>query len=160
MGLSVAAYAAIAAAAVGAGAAIHQGEVKSNYRDYQKAQAEADADARSKAAQVEAERIRKQAKAQKSRAIAALASSGVDVDSTTALNINQSIDKAANEDAFLTIANGKNASARLNAQAIGYGLLGDQEKSASYVNAANDLLSSVGTVSKGWKTGKKTGTGG
>ncbi|HET7663893.1 MAG TPA: hypothetical protein VFK31_09670 [Rhodanobacteraceae bacterium] len=153
MGLSVAAYAAIATAAISAGAAIHQGQVQSNYRDYQQAQAEADADARAKAAQVEAERIRKQAKAQKSRAIAALASSGVDVDSSTALKINQTIDKNAQEDAFLTIANGDSQAARLRAQGIGYGLLGDQARTAGYLNASNDLLSSVPTVAAGWKTG-------
>lgn len=137
----VAAIAAVASAAIAAGSAIHQGEVQSNYAKYQQDQAQADALAKQQAAQVEAERIRKAGQQQRSQAIAALAGSGVNVDSTTAVRIDQTIGQNANQDAFQTIANGNNQAARLNADAVGYGQQASNALTAGYVGAAGSLLS-------------------
>src|SRR3546814_8701174 len=79
-------------------------------------QAEVDARAEQGAAQVEAERIRREGKAQRAKAVAAAAASGVDVNSPTALKIDQEITANAEEDAMLTILNGGDRAARLNQQ--------------------------------------------
>ena len=144
-------YLYIAAAAATAGAAIHQGEVQSNYNDYLGDQAAADAKAEAGAAQVEAERIRKQAKAQRAQAVAALAGSGVDVNSSTALKIDQTIDKNAEQDAYLTMVGGSDQAARLNASAGGYHQQASQAMSAGYVSAGTSLLSASTNNGKGWK---------
>src|SRR3546814_6196752 len=78
--------------------------------------AEADARAEQGAAQVEAERIRREGKAQRAKAVAAAAASGVDVNSPTALKIDQEITANAEEDALTVIANGGDRAARLNQQ--------------------------------------------
>lgn len=154
-------YLYIAAAAASAGAAIHQGEVQSNYGKYQRDQAAADAEAQRGAAQVEAERIRKAGKQQRAEAIAALAASGVNVDSATAVKIDQEITHNAEQDAYLTIVGGNDKAARLNAQGEGAYLQGRQGKMAGYVNAGSSLLEGASNVARGWKQAPaKTGTGG
>lgn len=144
-------YLYIAAAAASAGAAIHQGEVASNMGQYQRDQAAADAEAQRGAAQVEADRIRKQAKQQRSEAVAALAASGVDVNSGTAVKIDQDITKNSEEDAYLTLVNGNYRAARLNAQGRGAYMQGQQGRMAGYINATSSLLQGAGNVAKGWK---------
>lgn len=146
-----AAVAAISSAVIAGGAAIHQGEVQSNYAQYQKDQAQADANAKREAAMVRAEQIRKSAKAQKARAVAALAGSGVNVDSGTALNINQTIDKNAEQDAFLTIVGGNDSALRLESAAHGYGTQAANDKTAGYINAGTTLLGATTNNGKGWK---------
>lgn len=146
------------ALALSAGAAIHQGETQKNYQNYLAAQADADAKAEVGAATVEAERIRKAGKKQRSEAIAALAASGVDVNSSTALKIDQEIARGAEEDAFLTIAGGNDRSARLNAEAGGARTAASNARTAGYVNAANSLLVAGSNSGRGWKrTNSKKG---
>src|SRR3546814_17477886 len=77
-------------------------------------QAEGDARAEQGAAQVEAERIRREGTRQRSKAVAAAAAAGVDVDSPTALKIDQEITANAEEDAWTVIANGGDRARRLN----------------------------------------------
>lgn len=153
-------YLYIAAAAASAGAAIHQGEVQSNYGKYQRDQAAADAEAQRGAAQVEADRIRKAGKQQRAEAIAALAASGVNVDSATAVKIDQEITHNSEADAYLTIVGGNDKAARLNAQGQGAYLQGQQGKMAGYVNATSSLLQGAGNAIKGWQKAPATGTGG
>lgn len=138
-------------ALLGAGAAVHQGQTQKNYNNYLAAQAEADARAEQSAARVEAERIRKAGKQQKSEAIAALAASGVDVTSGTALKIDQEIGRASSEDAFLTLAGGRDRAARLNAEAQGSRMAGSRAQTAGYLNATNTLLVAGTNSGKGWK---------
>ncbi|WP_313248994.1 hypothetical protein [Stenotrophomonas acidaminiphila] len=138
-------------ALLGAGAAVHQGQTQKNYNNYLAAQAEADARAEQSAARVEAERIRKAGKQQKSEAIAALAASGVDVTSGTALKIDQEIGRASSEDAFLTLAGGRDRAARLNADAQGSRMAGSRAQTAGYLNATNTLLVAGTNSGKGWK---------
>ena len=145
------------ALALSAGAAIHQGETQKNYNNYLAAQSEADARAETAAATVEAERIRKAGKRQRSEAIAALAASGVDVNSSTALKIDQEIARGAEEDAFLTIAGGNDRSNRLNAEAGGARTAARNAQTAGYVNAAGSLLQAGTNSGRGWKTNSKGG---
>jgi hypothetical protein len=146
------------ALALGAASAIHQGETQKNYNNYLAAQSDADARAEVAAATVEAERIRKAGRKQRSEAIAALAASGVDVNSSTALKIDQEIARGAEEDAFLTIAGGNDRSARLNAEAGGARTAARNAKTAGYVNAASSLLVAGTNSGRGWKrTNSKAG---
>lgn len=114
---------------------------------FQADQAEADARAEAGAAQVEAERIRKQAKSQRAQAVAAAAASGIDVSSPTALKISENITKTAEEDAFLTIANAGDTSARLQQQATADRYSASATRSAGRVNQAATLLSSAASMS-------------
>lgn len=139
------------ALALSAGAAIQQGEESRRYNNYLAAQAEADSRAERGAAQVEAERILKASKRQRSEAVAALAASGVDVNSSTALKIDEEISRGAAEDAFLTLTGGSDRAARLNAEASGARYAGKQAQRAGYVNAASSLLSSGSSIGRGWK---------
>lgn len=139
------------ALALGAGAAVYQGEQQKDYNNYLAAQSDADARAERGAAQVEAERIRKAGKKQRSEAIAAMAASGVDVNSDTALKIDQEIARGAEEDAFLTIAGGADRSARLGAEAAGARMAGKNAQTAGYVSAAGSLLQAGTNSGRGWK---------
>lgn len=139
------------ALALGAATAVYQGEQTKNYNNYLAAQAEADSRAEVGAAKVEAERIRKAAKKQRSEAVAALAASGVDVNSSTALKIDEEISRGAEEDAFLTLTGGGDRAARLNAEASGARMAGKQAQTAGYLNAGSSLLSSGSSIARGWK---------
>lgn len=151
--MGFAAVAQIAAMAISAGAAIHQGETQKNYNNYLASQAQADARAEQGAAQVEAERIRKAAREQRAEAIATIASGGVDVNSGTALKIDQRISRDAEEDAALTILYGKDKAVRLSAESDAYRMQGKQAQTAGYVSAAGTLLSSAGKQYGNWKMG-------
>jgi len=125
-------------------------------------QAEADAKAEAGAAQVEADRIRKAAKRQKSAAIAAAAASGVDVDSASAVKIDEEINKNAEEDAYLTLVGGSDRAARLNQQATADRYAGDAARTAGKINQASTLLSAAGTAAnagRGWKRAPKKAGG-
>ncbi|KDE91036.1 hypothetical protein D7Y57_05170 [Stenotrophomonas maltophilia] len=139
------------ALALSAGAAVYQGEQQSKYNNYLAAQAEADSRAERGAAQVEAERILKASKRQRSEAVAALAASGVDVNSSTALKIDEEISRGAAEDAFLTLTGGNDRAARLNAEAAGARYAGQQARTSGYINAGTSLLSSGSSIARGWK---------
>lgn len=125
---------------------------------FQAEQAEADARAEAGAAQVEAMRIRKQAKMQRAQAIASAAASGIDVDSPTALKIDKDIAANAEEDAVLTIMQGKNRGSRLGQQAYASRNEASMARWAGKVNNTATLLSSVSSAASmganggaGWK---------
>lgn len=154
---TIAAYAATAAAAVGAYSAIQQGNAQKAQLNYQAEQAQADADAAAGQAQVEAENIRKAVKKQQAAARASLADSGVNVDVGTAELIQTQIQQDGELDAMTTILNGSTASRKLKAQAEGYTIAGSNAQTAGYVNAANSALSGASSF-YGWKS-RGTGSG-
>src|SRR3546814_12534310 len=100
----------LAATAVGTGVTMYGQDTAANQEEanakFAADQAEADARAEQGAAQVEAERIRREGKAQRAKAVAAAAASGVDVNSPTALKIDQAVTANAEADAMLTILTG------------------------------------------------------
>lgn len=134
-----------------AGAAVQQGIETKKYNDYLANQAEADKRTAQSAAEVEAMRIRKQREQIRSNAIAELAASGVDVNSDTALRIDQQIVRDSEEDAFLALAGGTDRANRLDAEAQGYRNTGKQARTAGYVNAGTSLLRGASNSGRGWK---------
>lgn len=130
---------------------LQQGQQQKDYANYQAAQAEADAKAERDAAQIHADKIRKAARLQAGEARAALAGSGVDVGEGTAVDINSSIYKNAEEDAWSAILGGKSKAASMDAQAQGMRISGDNAKTASYFNAAGSALGGAVQIGKGWK---------
>ncbi len=150
-GVEIAAYAALASAAVGTYSAIQQGNQQKAQADYQAAQAQADADAAASQAQVEAEQIRKAAMKQRAAARAALADSGVNVDVGTAELVQADVQQQGEQDALTTILNGNNARAKLNSQADAFTIAGSNAQTAGYVRGATTALSAFGRPS-GWKT--------
>lgn len=145
------------AALLAAGAAVHQAQTQSNYNEYLSNQAQADARAEAGAAQVEAERIRKAAKKQRGEAIAALAASGVDVNSSTALKIDQDITRDSEEDAGLSILGGQYRGRVLNAEAQGYRSAASRARGAGYTGAATSLLQGGASAMRGWKMARSGG---
>ena len=123
--------------------------------NYQAAQAEADAEAAQAAARVEADRIRKAGRAQAAQANAALAASGVETGEGTALRITSGITGDAEQDAYQTILNGANQSARLNAQASADRISGRNASTSGYISAGSSLLSAGGEAYSGWKKAKE-----
>lgn len=117
---AVSSVVAIAAAVIGAATSMYATDTAAKQQEsnlkFQADQMAADAAAAQGEAQVEADRIRKAAKAQRSQAVAAAAASGVDVNSPTALKIDQEIVKNSEEDAYLTILNGGDRASRMNQQ--------------------------------------------
>lgn len=141
----------VAGMVLAAGGAVHQAQTQSNYQEYQADQAEADARAEAGMAKVEAERIRKESKRERSAAIAALAASGVDVNSDTALVIDQEISRGAEEDAALVMFGGADRVNRLNAEAGGYRNMASNTRNSGYVAATSNLLRGASNNGKGWK---------
>lgn len=139
------------AALLAAGSAVHQAQTQSNYNEYLSNQAQADARAEAGAAQVEAERIRKAAKKQRAEAVAALAASGVDVNSSTALRIDQDITRDSEEDAQLGILGGQYRGRVLGAEAQGYRSAASRARGAGYVGAGTSLLQGFSKAAPGWK---------
>ncbi|EBB1213326.1 hypothetical protein R7736_002131 [Salmonella enterica] len=146
--------AAIGASVLSAGGAVYSGQQQKKMANYQAAQAEADAEAAQSAARVEADRIRKAGRAQAAQANAALAASGVDTGEGTALRIQSGIVGDAEQDAYQTILNGTNQSARLNAQASADRISGRNAATSGYIRAGSSLLSAGGKAYSGWKSAK------
>jgi hypothetical protein len=153
-----AAVAAIAGAVIGAGVAIHGQEVQKNQLEANAAhdaeQAAADAAAQKGAAQVEAERIRKAAKQQRAQAVAAAAASGVDVNSPTAVKIDETVNKNAETDAALTLYNGADTAARINQQGQASLINAKAQGKAIGTQQIGTLLSGVSAATnygQGWK---------
>lgn len=136
-----------------------QGEANAKF---QAAQAEADARVETDAAKIEAQRIRDAAKKQRSQAIAAAAASGVDVNSPTALRINEDITRNAEEDAVLTILGGRDSAARMGQQAQASRIAGSNARTAGRVQQASTLLSAASSAYNGgnWKRSSNAGGGG
>jgi hypothetical protein len=118
---------------------------------FQAAQGEADAKASQGEAIVEAERIRKAAKSQRATATAAAAASGVDVSSPTAVRIDEQITASSEEDALLTILNGKDRSDRMNQQA-------KLDRTSASMARSNARTANVGTLLSGAAKGIGTYT--
>lgn len=148
----------LAASAIGTGLTLQGQDTQAKQQEanlkFNADQAAADAAAEKGAAQIEAERIRKAGKAQRAQAVAAAAASGVDVNSPTALKIDENINASAEEDAVLTILGGSDRAKRLNQQGDADRIGASSARSAGRVNQASTLLSSAATFTnngKGWK---------
>jgi hypothetical protein len=148
----MAAYAALAAATVYSVYTTQQsGKQASLNADAQSDQAKLDADTAASAAVVQADRIRRLARNQASEANAALAGSGVEVGEGTAININEEIIGNAEEDAALTIFNGRNQSSRLYNDAANYNLAGKQARSNANSQSIGTVLSAGAQAGMAWK---------
>jgi hypothetical protein len=151
----------LAATAVGTTATLYAQDTEANAQEAaaktQAAQNEADANAAEGAAKVEAERIRKAKKAQQSKAVAAAAASGVDINSPTAVKIDEEIGNNAEQDAYLTILNGQDTAARLRQQAVIDRNAGSSARTAGNAQMSATLLSAAATATnngQGWKKAK------
>ncbi|MCK7036055.1 hypothetical protein [Enterobacter kobei] len=71
--------------------------------------------------------------------------------STTTLKPSARITGDAEQDAYQTILNGANQSARLNAQASADRISGRNASTSGYISAGSSLLSAGGTAYNGWK---------
>lgn len=153
--------ASLATAAVGTAYSMYATDTNAKQQEanlkFQSAQAQADANAERGAAEVEAMRIRKAAKAQRATATAAAAASGIDINSPTALRIDEEITKNGEEDARLTILQGADRGARLGQQAhadrTAAGLArqnGRMESTASLISGAGQMAGSYSN----WKRAK------
>lgn len=161
MAYATSTYLILAALAASTAATMYSTDTQANQAEanakFQADQAAADAEAEKGAALVEAERIRKAAKAQRAQAVAAAAASGVDVESPTAVKLDQEITSNAEEDALLTILNGSDKAARLNQQAYADRQAGSIAKSNARMQNTGTLLSAVASAagsygsSGGWK---------
>ena len=150
-----AAYAAYAAMAVATVYSVYStqqsGKQASLNADAQSDQAKLDADTAASAAVVQADRIRRLARNQSSEANAALAASGVEVGAGTAININEEITSNAEEDAALTIFNGRNQGARLDTEAANYSLASKQARGNANSQSVGTVLSAGAQAGMAWK---------
>lgn len=155
-GASFALYAALAATAVSTAVTMYSTDTQAKQHEsdlkFQADQAAADARTAQGEAEVEAMRIRKAAKSQRAQATAAAAASGVDVNSPTAVRLDQEIVKNSEEDARLTILNGVDRSSRLNQQ----GYLDSQGAS---IARQNGQMQNAGTLLSGVASGINTYSG-
>jgi hypothetical protein len=155
-------YIYLAVAAIGTGVAVQGANTQARQADanakFTEQQAQADARAEQGAAQVEAERIRKAGKAQRAQAAAAAAASGVDINSPTAVKIDETISNNAEQDAYLTLVGGKDAAARLQ-QGGQAALINGQSQAAGYRTQATQSLLQFGATSTNYGNGwKRAGT--
>ena len=132
---------------------LSQASQKQDYYDYQAEQARADAQAEREAADVRAEKIRKLGTKQQSEAKAALAGAGVEVGAGTPVRIAQQIQKNAEEDAQNESLYGQRKGQRLEADAQGYKIAGDNAMDAGMLRAGGSLL--TGWQKSGWKLSSK-----
>lgn len=150
--VGMAAYAALAAATVYSVYTTQQsGKQAQLNADAQSDQSKADADTAASAAVVQADRIRRMARNQASEANAALAGSGVEVGEGTAVNINEEIIGNAEEDAALTIFNGRNQSSRLYNDAANYSMAGKQARGNANSQSIGTVLSAGAQAGMSWK---------
>lgn len=150
--VGMAAYAALAAATAYSVYTTQQsGKQAQLNADAQSDQSKLDADTAASAAVVQADRIRRMARNQASEANAALAGSGVQVGEGTAININEEIIGNAEEDAALTIFNGRNQGARLNTDAANYTLAGQQARGNANSQSIGTVLSAGAQAGMAWK---------
>lgn len=152
----LAAYAAVAAAAVGAGAAIYQGQQQKQTAETNaeltRRQAAADQDA----AVAQAEKIRRAGKAQQAEANAALAASGVSIGEGTAVRIGREIVTNTEKDAMQTILSGARRAASGEAEAGMLRSQGSAASTAGYLNAGSSLLAGASSFARsGWKSQAK-----
>jgi len=131
-----------------------QGKQQKNYYDWQAEQSRADATAEDEAGQVRAEKIRKAGRYQVGEARAALSASGVASDVGTPLKITQQIERNVEEDALSEMLTGTRKARRLESEASGYTVAGENALVNSRYKAAGSLLESGYQYGK-WTGGKK-----
>lgn len=154
-GLEIAAYAALASAAVGTYSAIQQGEQADAMADYQQRQAEADAAVQQSEAMVQARAIRKAADKQRAAARASLAGSGVTVGAGTAEQIDTTIQQNAEQDALTAIYQGNTQALYTRQEGAIARIAGSNAKDASYLNAGATALGGIGSASRAWGSATK-----
>lgn len=131
--------------------AISQGNQQAEQADWQSRQAAADAQASREAGEVRADKVRKAGRAQQSQARAALAASGVEVGAGTPVKIVQDITRNAESDAQSELLSGIYGGKRLDSEAAGLQIAGDNARTAGYMRAGGSLLSAGASVmNKGW----------
>jgi predicted secreted acid phosphatase len=152
-------YIYIVAMAAGTAATMYATDTQAKQQEsnlkYQSAQTAADAKAAQGEAEVEAMRIRKAAQVQKSQMTAAAAASGIDVNSPTAVRLDEEVTHNSEEDALLTILGGKDRSSRMNNQAMVDRQGASLARTEGRAQETGTLLSAVSssyTSTGGWKT--------
>lgn len=151
-GTTIALYAMAAGAAISAYSSIQQGEAAKEAANEQAKAVAQEAGQKQDAAQAHADKIRKAARGQRGEAKAALAKSGVKLGEGTALEVDESIAQAGEEDALSALLTGKRIGRAADQEA---GMLiksGQNAASAGYMKAAGTVLGAAGTVASGWKT--------
>lgn len=148
----IAAYAAVAAAVVGAGTAIMTGqqqkETAETNAELQRRQAAQEKDQ----AVAQAEKIRKAARQQNAEATANLAASGVSVGSGTPIRISNEITRTSEQDAYQTILSGTRAQTAGDIQAGMLSTAGQNAATTGYLNAGSSLLGGAASAYKaGWR---------
>lgn len=149
---TVAAYAAAAAAVVGAYSSIESGRQQKGMYERQAQAASNDAAYKKDAAKAQAEKIRRLGAAQKGEAKAALAASGVAVGEGTPLELQKNITKNSEEDALSAILGGKRSSDAAIEESSMLMQAGANAESSGYMGAASSVLGAAGTVAGGWKS--------
>lgn len=157
-GATIMLAASLFATAASTGVAMYSADTQAKQQEanlkFQAAQAEADAKAAQGEAYVEAKRIRDAAKAQRAQATAAAAAAGIDVNSPTALKINETITRNSEEDALLTIMGGGDRAARMGQQAhidrTGASLVRSEGRTAQVATLLNGVAQGAGTYGQ-WK---------
>ncbi|MEM5429400.1 hypothetical protein [Cupriavidus oxalaticus] len=153
----IAAYAAVASAVVGAGAAIMSGQQAKDTAETNAELARRQADQDKDAAVAQAEKIRKAARQQQAEATANLAASGVSIGAGTPLRISNEIYRTSEQDAYQTILSGTRAQRAGDIQAGMLDTTGQNAATAGYLNAGSSLLGGAASAYKaGWA--KKTPT--
>lgn len=149
----------LVSAGISAATAMEQGRQQKAMMNYQAKQHEADARAEKAVAAIHADKIRKMAKRTAGEARAALSASGVSVDEGTALNINSEIYANAEEDATMALFGGDDRSRRLDAEAQGSYLRGEQAMKSAKISATSSVLSGAASAYSGWRQQQSTSGG-
>lgn len=147
----LAAYAAIAATAVGATSALYSADTQKKGAEANAEMSRRQGNAEKDAATAQAEKIRKAGRAAAGQANVAMAGAGVAVGEGTALRINEQINMDVENDAYSTLLTG----ARRQRSAEDQGMLmeyeGNAAKTAGYLNAGATILNGASSYGK-WKT--------
>lgn len=146
--------AALAAAVVGTGVAVHQGQVAADQAVEQGKISAADAGYQQDAATAQADQIRRAAMRQRAAARAALSASGVSVDEGTPIKIDQEITRGGEYDALTAILGGDRAASTGLKEAVSYGKYASKTKQAGAWQAASTVLASGASAanSSGWRS--------
>ena len=149
----------VASSVVSAGASIIGGMQQKEAADTQAQIAENSAAYEADAAKAHAEKIRKAGLAQRGEAKAALAASGVKLGEGTALEVDKSIAKNAEQDALSAILSGDRALKSGEDQASMLRASGNAAQTAGFIGAAGSVLSAGASYAKGnWKTSARAGS--
>jgi hypothetical protein len=142
------------------GATATKAKADANYQKYQAAQLRADANAVVGAANVDAMKTRRAAAQQSASAVLQLASSGIDVDSQMAYEVERDIRERAHEDAYINIFNAARDAARMRAQAKEYKRNAKNTMLAGWINATTAAINTFNSSMGGGMGGMFGGGGG